>query len=47
MGAKDSVAREILGNEFVDHFVATRDWEWRQFQRAVTDWEFKRYFELI
>jgi glutamine synthetase len=40
-------AREILGAAFVDHFVATREWEWRQFQDAVTDWERQRYFEII
>ena len=42
-----SVAKEILGSEFVDHFVRTREWEWRQHLKAVTDWEFKRYFEII
>jgi len=31
----------------VSHFVQTRDWEWRQAQQAVTDWELKRYFEII
>ena len=39
-------AREILGEGFVDHFVRTRDWEVRQYERAVTDWELERYFEL-
>lgn len=24
-----------------------RDWEWRQWLDAVTDWELKRYFEII
>ena len=41
------VAREILGADLVEHFVATREWEWRQFQDAVTDWETRRYFEII
>ncbi len=41
------IAREILGATFVDHFVRTRVWEWRQFQDAVTDWELRRYFEVI
>ena len=41
------LARSILGDTFVDHFVKTREWEWRQFQDAVTDWEMKRYFEVI
>jgi glutamine synthetase len=45
--ADSKVAREILGEAFVDHFVRTRVWEWRQFQDAVTDWELRRYFEVI
>lgn len=40
-------AREILGEAFVDHYVRTRDWEVRQYERAVTDWELKRYFEAV
>ncbi len=40
-------ARDWFGDEFVDHFAATREWEWRQWQDAVTDWERKRYFEII
>jgi glutamine synthetase len=42
-----TVAREWLGDAFVDHFAATREWEEREFQRHVTDWERRRYFELI
>jgi glutamine synthetase len=45
--ADSRLAREILGDVFVDHFVCTREWEWRQFQDAVTDWELRRYFEVI
>ena len=41
------VARDWLGNDFVDHFAATREWEWRKWLDAVTDWEMKRYFEII
>lgn len=44
---KSSVAREILGDYFVEHFTRTREWEWRQHLKAVTDWEIKRYFEII
>jgi glutamine synthetase len=44
---KSEVARDWLGDTFVDHYAATRDWEWRQWQDAVTDWELKRYFEII
>lgn len=40
-------ARSALGTEFVEHFVATRDWEWRQFSKAVTNWELERYFEAV
>jgi glutamine synthetase len=42
-----SVAKEILGEKFVEHFANTREWEWRQHLKAVTDWEYKRYFEII
>lgn len=41
------VARELLGTAFVDHYVSTREWEWRQFGAAVTDWELRRYLEII
>ena len=42
-----TLAKELFGEGFVDHFVRTREWEWRQFGAAVTDWEWKRYFEII
>ena len=42
-----AIARDWLGEAFVDHFAATREWEYRQWQDAVTDWEMKRYFEII
>ena len=42
-----SAAREYFGDEFVEHYAATRDWETRQSRRAVTDWELERYFETI
>ena len=44
---KSEVARDWLGDDFVDHFSATREWEWRQWLDGVTDWELKRYFEII
>jgi glutamine synthetase len=40
-------ARTILGETFIDHYVRTREWEVRQYERAVTDWEIRRYFESI
>ena len=44
---QSAIARDWLGDTFVDHFAATREWEHRQWQDAVTDWELKRYFEII
>jgi glutamine synthetase len=41
------VAREYLGADFVEHFVTTRRWEIQEFEKAVTNWERRRYFELI
>lgn len=45
--SESMAAAEVLGESFVQHFVATRQWEWRRFQQEVTDWELKRYFEII
>ncbi len=44
---QSKVAKEILGEKFTEHFIQTREWEWRQHLKAVTDWEYKRYFEII
>lgn len=44
---ESKAAREIFGEQFIDHFVSTRMWEWRQFQDSVTQWELERYFEII
>jgi len=44
---ESAIARELFGENFVNHFAGTREWEWRQFSKAVTDWEMKRYFEII
>lgn len=45
--AGSSVARELFGAAFVEHCAATRAWEEREFRRAITDWELRRYFEII
>jgi glutamine synthetase len=45
--AKSQRAHQLLGDAFIDHYVHTRDWECRQYERAVTEWELKRYFEVI
>jgi len=44
---QSKIARSIFGDDFINHYVATRYWEWQQFQKSVTDWELKRYFEII
>ena len=52
---KSKIAKALFGSAFVDHFTRTRDWEWRQLEKEVgkfdaqeiTDWELKRYLEII
>ena len=41
------MARDYLGDAFVEHFAATREWEEREFRSHVSDWELQRYFEII
>ena len=41
------IANELFGEGFVDHYTRTRLWECKQFAKSVTDWELKRYFEII
>jgi len=41
------LARRWFTDAFVDHYAATREWEARQYSKAVTDWELARYFESI
>ncbi|TDQ81375.1 L-glutamine synthetase [Dongia mobilis] len=44
---KSKAARELFGDDFVEHHAATREWEEREFRKAITDWELQRYFEII
>ncbi|CAK1355347.1 Glutamine synthetase [Cercospora beticola] len=44
---KGSVAREVFGDEFVDHYAGTREHEIRLWDEAVTDWEVRRYIETV
>ena len=44
---RSELARELLGQEFVEHFIATRRWELQCARTAVTDWERARYLEMI
>jgi glutamine synthetase len=34
-----NIANEWFGEAFTDHFIRTREWEWKQFAQKVTDWE--------
>lgn len=45
--AHSEIAKNLFGGAFVEHFTKTREWEWKQFSGQVTDWELKRYFEII
>ena len=42
-----AAARRLFGDTFVEHYAASRRWEEREFRKAITDWELKRYFEII
>jgi glutamine synthetase len=44
---QSTLARELFGDGFVDHFAATRHWEVREFRKHVADWDLARYFEII
>jgi glutamine synthetase len=45
---KDSdLAKELFGETFVKHYTQTREWEWKQHLKVVTDWEYRRYFEIV
>ncbi|WP_299728667.1 glutamine synthetase [uncultured Endozoicomonas sp.] len=44
---QSSAARSMLGDDFVDHYAASREWEEREFRKHITDWEMDRYFEII
>jgi glutamine synthetase len=42
-----TIARDWLGDAFVDHYVAMRRWEIEKERRAVTEWQRRRYFEQV
>jgi glutamine synthetase len=53
---KSQAARSIWGDQFVDHFSASRTWEYEQFlknkplfekEQTISSWELERYFEII
>lgn len=44
MMKNSNIAAELFGEAFTGHFKCTREWEWQQFEKQVTDCELKRYF---
>ena len=42
---KSKFLRGALGDEVVDHYVHTGNWEQFEYDRRVTDWERRRGFE--
>ncbi len=42
---RSKMLRAALGDDVVDHYVRTAEWEQSEYDRRVTDWELKRGFE--
>jgi glutamine synthetase len=42
---KSKMLSEALGQDVIDHYVHTAEWEQFEYDRRVTDWELKRGFE--
>ena len=45
--AGSAIAREVFGDEVVDHYTNMADVELAAFDSAVTDWELRRSFERM
>ena len=44
---ESEIAAELFGKVFTDHFIKTREWEWKQYDPQQQNWELKRYFEIV
>ncbi|NQZ55944.1 MAG: glutamine synthetase [Lentisphaeraceae bacterium] len=44
---KSKKAKSVFGKPFCEHYAASRLWEVREYERQVTDWQLRRYLELI
>ena len=44
---QSKAAKACFGEQFVEHFAISREWEEREFRKHVSDWEMERYFEII
>ncbi len=48
-------AKDLFGQNFVNHFANTRIWEYKEFEKnrsfldssSISLWELQRYFEII
>ncbi len=43
--ARSKMLRAAFGDEVIDHYVHTAEWEQFEYDRRITDWELKRGFE--
>ncbi|MFT5163346.1 MAG: glutamine synthetase [Alteromonadaceae bacterium] len=44
---QSAMAKSYFGEEFVNHYAASREWEEREFRKHISQWELERYFEII
>ena len=52
---ESKAARSLFGDNFVDHFSNSREWEYNEFSKnkklmennKISEWELSRYFEII
>ncbi|HEY8467573.1 MAG TPA: glutamine synthetase, partial [Solirubrobacterales bacterium] len=44
---RSEIAREYLGEDFVEHYIAMKRGEAEAAALAVTDWEIERYLEAL
>jgi len=42
-----SIAKTYFGEAFVSDYAASRQWEVQLYQKAVTDWQLRRYLETV
>jgi glutamine synthetase len=45
--SNSKMAKEWFGEKFVEHYTKSREWEIREYERNINDWQLKRYFEII
>ncbi len=43
--SKSKMLRAALGDDVIDHYVNTAEWEQFEYDRRITDWELHRGFE--